>query len=131
MSKPTTISAYNNSQAKTAKEICRFLELQINKHLSGSTSKIWHGGPVWFVDENPVVGYWVRKNGEVRLLFWSGQSFDEELLTPEGSFKAAETCYTEVKQINITHLKRWLKKAKDIQWDYKNIVKMRGLLKKI
>ncbi len=131
MSKPTTISAYNNSQTKTTKEICSFLELQINKHLPGSASKIWHGGPVWFIDDNPVVGYWVRKNGVVRLLFWSGQSFDEELLAPEGSFKAAEIHYTELKQVKITHLKRWLKKAKDIQWDYKNIVKRKGVLKRI
>jgi hypothetical protein len=123
-----TISKYNNLQTNPAKEICKFLELQIRMHLNGATSKIWHGAPVWFIDDNPVVGYWVRKNGEVQLLFWSGQSFDEERLKPEGSFKAAEIRYSELKQVHTTHLKRWLKKAKNIQWDYKNIVKRKGVL---
>lgn len=128
---PKTISEYNKSQPKTIKEICDLLETTINAHLKKSTSKVWHGGPVWFIDENPVVGYWVRKKGEVQLLFWSGQSFDEPDLKPEGKFKAAEMQYTEVNQIKITHLKRWLKKAKDIQWDYKNITKRKGALKRI
>ena len=64
----------------------------------------------------------------MRLLFWSGQSFEEEGLVPEGKFKAAEARYTDVKQIKKTELKRWLKKSKTIQWDYKNIVKRKGKL---
>jgi len=126
--KPRTISEYNKSQSKNIKEICDFLEYAINENLKKSTSKIWHGGPVWFLDENPVVGYWVRKAGDVQLLFWSGQSFDESDLKPEGKFKAAEINYTELKQVKVTHLKRWLKKTKDIQWDYKNITKRKGRL---
>ena len=126
-----TIASYNSSQQAPAKEICNFLELAINQNLKGSTSKIWHKGPVWFIDGNPIVGYWVRKSGEVQLLFWSGQSFDEKGLTPEGSFKAAEIRYTELQEIKITHLKKWLRKAKEIQWDYKNIVKRKGVLERI
>ncbi len=126
-----TITSYNASQTGETKDICEFLELAINKNLKTSTSKIWHKGPVWFIDGNPVVGYWVRKNNEVQMLFWSGQSFDEPDLKNEGSFKASEIRYTELKQIKITHLKRWLKKAKEIQWDYKNIVKRKGKLEKI
>jgi hypothetical protein len=67
----------------------------------------------------------------VRLLFWSGQSFDEPSLLPEGSFKAAEARYTGSDQINIQDLKRWLKKAQEIQWDYKNIVKNKGVLNRL
>jgi hypothetical protein len=89
-------------------------------------AKIWHGTPVWFIQENPVVAYSVRKNGSVSLMFFSGQSFEEESLKPEGKFKAAEIVYTDVKEIKITHLKRWLQKAETIQWDYKNIVKNKG-----
>ncbi len=126
-----TVTQYNASQKDAMKEVCNFLELHINQHLPGSTGKVWHGGPVWFINENPVVGYWVRKGGDVQLLFWSGQSFDEEGLHPEGSFKAAEVRYTEVGQIKVTHLKRWLKKAKEIQWDYKNIVKRKGKLERL
>ena len=46
----------------------------------------------------------------------------------EGTFKAAEFRYTSAKQINTKDLKRWLKKAESIQWDYKNLIKRRGKL---
>lgn len=64
----------------------------------------------------------------MRLLFWSGQSFDEEKLQNEGSFKAAEIRYTSPDQINKDDLKRWLEKSKEIQWDYKNLIKRKGVL---
>ena len=123
-----TISDYNKLQAGSIKEVCNALEANINKYLKGSESKIWHGTPVWFLDENPIVAYSVLKSGKVSLMFFSGQSFDEVLLKPEGKFKAAEIFYTEVKYVKTTHLKAWLKKAKEIQWDYKNIVKNKGKL---
>ncbi len=126
----TTISTYNKSQPKPIKDICEFLKTNITAGLKKGESKIWHGTPVWFIDGNPIVSYSVRKNGSVSLMFFSGQSFEEEGLRPEGKFKAAEIFYTDVKEIKITHLKRWLKKAIKIQWDYKNIVKMKGRLVK-
>jgi hypothetical protein len=72
----------------------------------------------------------VRKDS-VQLLFWSGQSFDEPGLKPEGSFKAAEARFTSKNEIKSTVLKRWLRKAKTIQWDYKNIIKRKGKLVKL
>jgi hypothetical protein len=123
-----TIPEYNNAQTEEVKMICDFLELNINKSLKKSESKIWHGTPVWFIQGNPIVAYSVRKNGTVSLMFFSGQSFEEKDLQPEGKFKAAEIMYADVKEIKITHLKRWLKKAEIIQWDYKNIVKNKGKL---
>lgn len=93
-------------------------------------NKVWHGHPVWFLDGNPITGYAVRKE-HVQLLFWSGQSFDEPDLEKEGTFKAAQMRYTDKDQINTRDLKRWLKKAEDIQWDYKNIVKRKGELIRI
>lgn len=126
-----TISEYNKLQTKNVKEICVFLEMQIGSHLRKSESKIWHGSPVWFINGNPVVSYSVRKSGKVSLMFFSGQSFKEKDLKPEGTFKAAEILYADIKEIKITYLKRWLKKAQEIQWDYKNIVKRKGVLKKI
>jgi hypothetical protein len=59
------------------------------------------------------------------------QSFDEPGLKPEGKFKAAEAHYADTSQIKPADLARWLKKAKTIQWDYKNIVKRKGKLEKI
>lgn len=122
--------AYNNAQSVNDKRICNLLAEEINKTLKDADNKIWHAHPVWFLDGNPVVGYHKLKDC-VRLLFWSGQSFDEPGLTKEGSFKAAEKRYTSPDEIKVTHLRRWLKKAKDIQWDYKNIVKRRGKLVRV
>lgn len=123
-----TISEYNKEQTAGIKMICDFLESSINKSLKKSESKVWHGSPVWFIDGNPIVAYSVRKNGTVSLMFFSGQSFEEKDLKSEGKFKAAEIFYTNVKEVKITHLKKWLKKAETTQWDYKNIVKNKGKL---
>src|SRR5688572_19121596 len=121
------IQAYNESQSIEDREICNFLSLEISRNLPEAENKIWHAHPVWFLDGNPVVGYSKLKNS-VRLLFWSGQSFDESALQNEGSFKAAEARYISIEQINIKDLNRWLKKAKEIQWDYKNLIKRKGVL---
>jgi hypothetical protein len=110
--------------------ICEKLYDIISTALPKAENKIWHRHPVWFIDGNPIVGYHKLKDC-VRLLFWSGQSFDEDGLSPEGSFKAAEKRYTDVNEIKVTELKRWLKKAQIIQWDYKNIVKNKGKLNRI
>ena len=124
------IRAYNALQTAAEKKICNLLMKEIDKNLSMAESKIWHGHPVWFLEGNPVVGYSNLK-GNVRMIFWSGQSFDEESLQPEGSFKAAEIRYTNASEINTKDLRRWLGKAKKIQWDYKNIVKNTGRLDRI
>lgn len=127
----TTISAYNKAQPIQIRAICDFLKTTLDKNLKKAEAKIWHGTPVWFIEGNPVVSYSVRKSGKVSLMFFSGQSFGEVGLTPEGKFKAAEIFYIDVKEIKVTHLKRWLKKAVEIQWDYKNIMKNKGLLRKV
>ncbi len=124
------IQAYNNSQSAENKKICNLLAQEINLNLSEAENKIWHAHPVWILNGNPIVGYSKLKDG-IRLLFWSGQSFDEEGLQKEGSFKAAEVRYTSAKEINTKDLKRWLKKSKEIQWDYKNIVKRKGVLERL
>lgn len=122
--------AYNNSLSKPDKEICDLLAGEIDQHLPKAEKKIWHAHPVWFLDGNPVAGYSKLKTC-VRLLFWSGQSFEEEGLQNEGSFKAAEIRYTAVDQVSKKDLKRWLRKAKAIQWDYKNLIKRKGKLERL
>lgn len=121
---------YNDTQEPAWKEICDLLAKEIQQGLPDAKNKVWHGAPVWFIDDNPIVGYWVRKNN-VQLLFWSGQSFDEPGLIAEGSFKAAEARYTTADEINSADIQRWLKKAEAIQWDYKNIVKRKGVLERL
>lgn len=121
------IQTYNDSQNNEDKIICDILSQEISSFLHEAENKIWHRHPVWFLDGNPVAGYSKLKDS-VRLLFWSGQSFDENGLQNEGSFKAAEIRFTKADQINVDDLKRWLEKARNIQWDYKNIVKRKGVL---
>jgi Domain of unknown function (DU1801) len=125
------IEAYNKSLSATDKAICNALAEIIDDNLKTAENKIWHAHPVWFFDGNPIAGYDKLKNG-VRLMFWSGMSFEEDNLKPgSGKFKDASITYTHVDQINLKDLKRWLTKAKKIQWDYKNIVKRKGKLEKI
>lgn len=124
------ILEYNITKAKDYREICDLLAQEINKNLPRAESKLWHGSPVWFIDSNPIVGYHKLKDC-VRLLFWSGQSFVEKGLIPEGSFKAAEKRYVDIDEVKKSDLKRRIKDAKSIQWDYKNIVKRRGKLQRV
>jgi len=124
------IDIYNESQSVNDQIICKLLMDEINSNLAEAKCKIWHGSPVWFIDDNPVVGYCKLKNC-VQLLFWSGQTFKEEGLKPEGKFKASEARYTEADQINIDDLTRWISKSREIQWDYKNIVRRKGVLERL
>ena len=125
------IKEYNSKQSTENKKICNILAAEIDSNLPEAESKIWHAHPVWFWDGNPIVGYSKQKPG-IRLMFWSGESFDEEKLKPgTGKFKDASVFYTTVEQINAKELKRWLKKSKSIQWDYKNIVKRKGRLDRL
>ena len=126
----SNITTYNSTQTPANAAICNQLATELILGLPKAESKVWHGGPVWFLDGNPVAGYWVRKSG-VQLLFWSGQSFDEPSLKFEGKFKAAEAHYKDATEINSADVQRWLTKAAVIQWDYKNIVKRKGKLEKI
>lgn len=124
------IATYNASQPDTARAVCDALAGHISKALPGAESKVWHGHPVWFLEGNPVVGYSTHKNG-TRLLFWSGQSFDEPALSPVGKFKAAEARYSTPADIDAKVLRSWLRKAQAIQWDYKNVVKAKGRLNRL
>jgi hypothetical protein len=124
------ILEYNAAQTAEDQRICEVLSKAIDRHLPGAECKIWHRHPVWFIDGNPLVGY-SKLKGCIRLLFWSGQSFDEPGLVAEGSFKAAEARYTAADKIVAADLKRWLGKAVAIQWDYKNIVKRKGKLERL
>lgn len=121
------IRDYNEALADSDKAVCALLATEIAKALPEAESKIWHRHPVWFIDGNPIVGY-SKLKGSVRLLSWSGGSFDEPGLQPEGTFQAAEARYISVDDVDVAALQRWLRKGRDIQWDYKNIVKRKGQL---
>ncbi len=125
------VKAYNSTQTKSDKEICNLLATEIDTHLPKAENKIWHAHPVWFLDGNPIVGYSKQKAG-IRLIFWSGASFEEDALKPgTGKFKDASAVYNSVEEVNTKDLKRWLKKSEKIQWDYKNVVKRKGKLERL
>jgi len=126
---PETLE-YNEALAPDERAIGELLAREIDRGLPEAENKIWHAHPVWFLDGNPIVGY-SRLKGGVRLLFWSGRSFEEEGLRPEGKFQAAEARYTAAEQVDRENLARWLAKARDIQWDYKNIVRRKGRLERL
>ena len=125
------IKSYNNQHTSTYKEICSLLALTINNELTEAENKIWHAHPVWFLNGNPIVGYSKQKKG-IRLMFWSGADFDEESLNIKGQkFKDASVFFNSVTYVNTNDIIRWLKKSREIQWDYKNIVKRKGKLERI
>ena len=124
------IKAYNTAQTAADKTICNALAKQIDAALPDAESRVWHRHPVWFLDGNPIVGYSKLKDS-VRLMFWSGQSFASPGLAPEGTFKAAEARYTKKAEIDSEQLARWLAESRDVQWDYKNIVKRKGKLERL
>jgi len=125
------IKSYNNLLDSTLKEICDLLGTIISKELFEAESKVWHAHPVWFIDGNPIVGYSKQKKG-IRLMFWSGADFNEiKLNIIGGKFKDASIFFTNASDINEKDLVNWLKKSREIQWDYKNIVKRKGRLEKL
>ncbi len=126
------IHTYNETQVGMNKKICEHLAKLIETALPGSTNKLFHANPAWFLAENPIVGYDVRKKG-VMLMFWSGQSFNTPGLEVVGSlkFKAAGKLYTEASEIDESIVEEWLAESIEVQYDYKNIVKKKGQLDRL
>lgn len=127
----TAIIEYNDRQSLDDKEICDQLATIIDSELSTAENKIWHAHPVWFLDGNPIVGYSKQKAG-IRLMFWSGADFEEEKLNVRGEkFKDASIFFNKLSDLQQNDVQHWLKKSKEIQWDYKNLVKKKGKLEKL
>lgn len=122
---------YNKNQEFTDQELCDLLAREIDRNLPGAENKIWHAHPVWFLNGNPIVGYSKQKPG-IRLMFWSGADFEEAGLNVTGKkFKDASVFFNKVSEVNTSDLQRWLKKAQEIQWNYRDIVKRKGVLERI
>ena len=120
------IAEYSQAQPLAFRKLCDVLRELITTVLPKSTSKVWHGSPVWFIDENPVVGYNATAK-TVNLLFWNGQAFDEPDLKPVGKYRAAQAVFGDSAEINPWVIRRWLKKAKSDVFDSKAFFKkLRG-----
>jgi hypothetical protein len=111
---PTSPHSVSLGPDKAAIAAC--LRKEIEQALPRATVRIWHGMSVWFIGENPVVGY-STKLSRVTLRFWNGQSFDEPMLTAVGKFRSAQIRYRDIADIDLKPLRRWLRKAKTNIWD--------------
>lgn len=128
---PSEIAKFNAAQDPGYREVCKLLAEFIDEHLPGAECRVWHGHPVWFLDDNPTVGYSRQKPG-IRLMFWSGADFDEPALDVVGKkFRDASIFFGDVAEVDKRALKRWLDKSREIQWDYRNLVKRKGRLERI
>lgn len=122
---------YNENQEPNQREVCDLLAREIDRNLPEAENKIWHAHPVWFLNGNPIVGYGKQQPG-IRLMFWSGADFDEAGLNVTGKkFKDASVFFNDVSEVKKSALSRWLKKAREIQWDYRNIVRRKGRLERV
>ena len=121
------IDIYVKNLSSEQRAICSALNSRISSSCPNYNPKIWYSHPVWFLEENPIIGYSATQKG-VNLLFWSGQSFPTDGLVPEGSFRAAQIAYKQISDIDMAALDKWLAESALIQWDYKNLVKNKGKL---
>ena len=127
------IQAYNAALNPGERALTDLLADAIDGAIKGAKAenKIWHGHPVWFLEGNPIVGYSKQKAG-MRLMFWSGADFEEPELDVVGKkFKDASIFYADSADVDAKALKRWLKKSKTLQWNYRDIVKRKGKLERL
>jgi hypothetical protein len=112
------VAAYSQAQPLAFRTICELLRELIDRDIPEASSKIWRGSPVWFIDDNPVVGYDARAK-TVNLVFWNGQAFDEAGLRPVGKYRAAQAAFGAAAEIDPKVIHRWLRKARSDVFDSK------------
>jgi hypothetical protein len=122
------VTDYNNSLEGVNRELAQRLRNLFEEVVPAAKGKVWHGHPVWFIDGNPVFGYSLKKAG-IEVLFWSGQSFKSPGLRAIGKFQAAGIIVDELDAAFEQRLRKWLEESSLIQWDYKNLPKLRKLEK--
>ena len=120
------IIEYNQGLASAERELAESLAALFASKLSTAEAMVWHGHPVWFVDGNPVCGYSLKKAG-LEVLFWSGKSFKTSGLRPVGKYQAAGIAVET--NADIDKVGAFMAEATKIQWDYKNLPKLRKLEK--
>ncbi len=117
------IRAYARALGAVDAAICRRLRSEIAAELPRAAARIWHGAPVWFIGQTPVVGYSVTAKGGVNLLFWNGQAFGEPMLSAVGKFKAAQLHFDADSEIDSKLVRRCLRKAGSDLWDHSELRK--------
>ena len=118
------IGAYSRAQRPALRAICERLRQWIDSALPGATCKVWHGSPVWFLDDNPVVGFSATAKA-VSLLFWNGRAFGEDGLVPVGKYGAAQAPFSDAVEMDPGVVRRWLEKARS------DVLDSRALFRKL
>jgi len=116
------IVAYSRAQPLALRTICDLLRELIDTALPKATAKVWHGSPVWFIDDNPIVGYNANAKA-VNFLFWNGQAFYDTGLKPVGKYRAAQAMFGDAAEMDPKVVRRWLKRAKSDVFDSKAFFK--------
>lgn len=123
------IHDYNARQSQVDRGVCDLLAEQIHRGLPEADAKVWHAHPVWFLDGNPVVGY-----SKLRIpsacCSGAGKASTSRICGPRASSRPPKR-YTTTGDVDVALLQHWLGKARDIQWDYKNLVKRKGRLERL
>lgn len=122
----TDILEYNQALAGTQQAIAEQLAHLFAASLPTAEARVWHGHPVWFLDGNPVCGYSLKKAG-LEVLFWSGKSFKTAGLRPIGKYQAAGISVETA--ADVAKVATFMAETQSIQWDYKNLPKLRKLEK--
>lgn len=120
------IMEYNQALTGTHRVIGEQLAELFAASLPEAEAKVWHGHPVWFLDGNPLCGYSLKKAG-IEVIFWSGKSFKTAGLRPIGKYQAAGIAVEAAEDVD--EVETFMSEAQSIQWDYKNLPKLRKLEK--
>jgi hypothetical protein len=121
-SRDDPIAAYSRARTPALRTTCDLLRELIDTEIPRATSRVWHGSPVWFIGDNPVVGYNATAK-TVNLLFWNGQAFHEPALKPVGKYGAAQALFRDAAEIDPKVVRRLLKKARSDVFDSKAFFK--------
>lgn len=114
------VSKYNEAVTGDHLVIINRVFDEFLRALPMASAKVWHGAPLWFIDDTPIAGYQNHKSG-VTVLFWSGTDFSEPGLLSIGKHRAAGITYTDIETVNIEDLRRYLRLSTEIIWDYKAV----------
>jgi hypothetical protein len=125
------IARFNQALPEPHRSVCELLARLIEENLPEAEGRVWHAHPVWFLADNPVVGYSRQKPG-IRLMFWSGADFGEPGLDiPGRRFRDASIFFNDPSEVGASDVVRWLGKSREIQWDYAGIRKRKGRLERL
>ena len=116
MTDAATIQDYNARAPDALRSVVDVLHDAIVAALPAARAQVWHGHPVWFDGDNPVVGYDVRKD-RVQLLFWNGRAFTDPDLRPVGKHRAAGRDYRTDDDVDMEWLRGWLERARTDVFD--------------